>query len=220
MPLVELEHADEERARALGERRRLGQERLQVHERGEDRRGLDAELADQPRREVGDRADRVDAANRPDGDAVRERVEQVAHRRAVEARRGPPVAVDVEHDRHAAAREASARERERGLVRALDEQDRRPEAPDLARDAQREERVERRAVERAHRERRDELEDPVASRSVVDGAAEHAHVEHVRERVELEPERVVERQPVARPPDQQQAVLHDAARSRIRSSSS
>ena len=46
-----------------------------------------------------------------------------------------------------------------------------------------------------------------------------AHVELVRERVPLAAQRLGERQPVPGPPDEEHAMLHAAAVSRIRSSS-
>jgi hypothetical protein len=129
--------------------------------------------------------------------------------------------VHVEHDRNATARERPPHQYERRLVRSLDEHDRRPEPAKLARDAPRQQRVERNAVERAHRKRAHEREDVIAARRAGRRAREHAEVGDVRERGELAPAALVERQPVARPTDEQEARLHArAARSRICSSRS
>ena len=120
-PLVELERADEQRDRALGQRSGRNEERLQVHEGGERRRRLDSELANHSGREVRDRPHLVDVPHRPGRDAVGERVEETARPRAVQPRRGAPVAVDVEDHLRAAAREAPRDHRRRRVVRALDE---------------------------------------------------------------------------------------------------
>ena len=105
--LVELEHADEQRRRLLGQRlRRALEEELEVHERGELARRLDAELAHEARRVGRDRAHRVGAAQAERADGVGERRERAPERRAVEPRGRAPVAVQL--DDHLRARAARA----------------------------------------------------------------------------------------------------------------
>ena len=97
-----------------------------------------------------------------------------------------------------------------GLVGALDEDRVGAEVSNLAANPERQGRPEARPVERP---RRDEVEGLVAART----AGQDAHVELFVERVELSPKARLERQPVARAPDDQDARLHAAARARISS---
>ena len=140
--LVELERADEQRNRALGQRSGRNEERVQVHERRERGRRLDPELANHPGREVRDRPHLVDVPHRPGRDAVGERVEEATRLRAVEPRRGAPVAVHVEDHLRAAAREAPRDHRRGGVVRALDEHRVRVELAQQLADPERKRRVE------------------------------------------------------------------------------
>ena len=211
--LVALEHADEERATAApatGVDRT--EERVEIHERRERRRRLDARRSHEPGRVARDRPHGVDAPNRLERDAIGQRRQELPRAGAVEPRRGPPVAVHLEDHRLAAPR----REHGGRLVRALHEHRVGLERLDLAPGAERQLGPEPRPVELLAP--RHEPERLVARRRAVARAREHAHVELGRERVELALQVRLERQPVARPPDDQDSRLHAAARTRISSS--
>ena len=71
---------------------------------GNSRGRLDAELADEPGRVRRERAHGVGAAEAEGADGVGERRERAAQRRAVEPRRGAPVAVQLDDDLRARVR--------------------------------------------------------------------------------------------------------------------
>ena len=212
-PLVVLEHTDEQRSRRRGQGHGRAEERLQVHERGEDGGRLDTVRADERRRVVGDRPHRIGPAQRGDRDAIGDRVEQPARRRPVQPGGRPPVAVDVEDHRRVQARQRAAEQDEPRLVRTLDEDGVGPRPAQLAAGAERQAEEVEGAVEAARPVRPRELEDAVASRGAVDAARQHAQVEPLEEHVELRLQALAERQPVPRPADQQQPPLpaHPAA---------
>jgi hypothetical protein len=133
-------------------------------------------------------------------------------RRPVEATERPPVAVHLDDDARARARE----DRRGALVWALRDDRLRAEGPRLARDPAREQRPETRPVERTRRWHKAE-----ALVAVAVAVREHAEVEHLPERLELARAAGGQRQvvPVAR--DEQDPRLrrcHPAARKRIASS--
>jgi hypothetical protein len=100
--------------------------------------------------------------------------------------------VDVGDDARRDTGESPADEREGGLLATLHEDGVRPEAAELARDAERQQRVERRAVERARAHGRGERKARVGA--VPAGRApEDAHIQLLVERVELLCERRRER---------------------------
>src|SRR5205085_4097139 len=136
-----------------------------------------------------------------------------------EPRCGTPVAVELEDHARIAPRKPPRSESGRRLVRTLHEEDVRAKLTQLARDADRERRVEERAVERARPNRFREPERRIVAVRPLGRAREHAEVELVAECGPFACERGVERQPVTRPPDEQHAGLQPASSSSFRSSS-
>ena len=165
---------------------------------------------------AGDRAHAVRARAARSGERIGERARApcaAASRRAASpARRSPWMsAITVVGTRASAAPE----EHERGLLRALREDGVGPEAPQLARDAERQQRVERGAVERARPNRPHEREARGRSPLPPPRAREHAHVELGRRaRRTSAASDGDERQRVARPADHEQLPLHRRAASR------
>ena len=184
--LVSLEHADEEGDRAVGERRdgRLREGR-ELRVRREHAGRLDAHVADDAGREGRERAHGVRPPKGDERSAVGERGDERARGRAVEARPGPPVAVDLDDDRRVAPRKRSARERGECLVRALGEDRVGGPVAQLPRDPGRERAVEARSVERGDGGATLEGERPVAGRRPAGCGSEDAEREPLLERGEL-----------------------------------
>ena len=199
--LVALEHADEERRRLFRQRNdRTRGERRDVEVRRERRHRLDPELPHEVARERRDRAHRIGMANRSTRRAPADRLEQAPQRRSVEARRGVPVAVHLQQHARTAPREPAPGQDAGRFVRALRDHDLRSERAQLAGDPQGKPEIERR------RAGGNELETPVVDRAVC-GAREDAQLELVAERIPLACERRVEREPVARATDEEDAGL-------------
>jgi hypothetical protein len=126
--LVPLEHADEQRGGPLRERRRRRRgERREVGVSREHGGGLDAVVARERDGEVRQRTDGVCPPQRPRREPVGDCAERAAGLRAVEARRGAPVAVELDHELRRDPRQPSCGEHRQALERALDEDDLRPE---------------------------------------------------------------------------------------------
>ena len=116
-----------------------------------------------------------------------------------------PVAVQVEHDPRLAAREPSAEQDRRDVVRSVHEDRVGLEVAKLTCDAHRERQVKGEAVEQARSDGLDEMERVVVRRIGVDRAGEHAHVRDVVQRVELLLRRGGEGHAIPRSPDEQNA---------------
>src|SRR5581483_3939937 len=204
--LVELEHSDEQ-CRGLRRERhgRTLAEELEVHERGELRGGLDAELAHEPARVRRDRANGVRPAEAVRADRVGERRERAPERRPVEARRRAPVAVQLDDD----PRTHPCEPQERRLVRALRHDRVRAMRGRDPTDAKRQQHVEQQAVE--SREPADEVEGAVVARPAVRRGREHAHLEPLAKRRELPLEARRQRQLVSRARDEEHAWLRHSS---------
>ena len=97
--LVALEDADEEHARLGRDRDAIAGEGVEVGERRELGGGLDAELADEAGRERRDRPHGVGVADAERAHAVGQQARATAaQRRAVQARSGAPVAVQLDDE--------------------------------------------------------------------------------------------------------------------------
>ena len=206
--LVGLEHADEERRRSLRQRdrRRRGEGR-QIHvglEGGG--RGSPAHFLDQTLGVARERTHGVGAAERGAPDDVGERREEPPRRRAVQPRRGPPVAVHLEHDlRPAPARKRPAHERRRGGVGVLRDDRLGPEVDDLPAHVEGQAEVEEGAVEQSDPARSEQAEAVVGGGAARIGRGDDAKVELALERIELPGEPVRKRQAVPQPADHQDA---------------
>src|SRR5581483_92023 len=182
-------------------RRRRRRERIRVEIRDERRRRLDAEPPDELARE---RRHRAHGVRVPDGRAcgsTADRFEEPAQRRAVQPRRGLPVAVHLEHDLRRYARERSSGQRRGRLVRALRDDDVRAKGAQLARD------LEGQLQIRGRRAGTEEPETPVGSLP----GREHAEIELDGERVPFACDLGIKRQPVSRAADEENARSHDDA---------
>jgi len=120
-------------------------------------RRLCACLADDPRRVARDGAHPVGLANGGLRDAVGSRAEQAAEAGAVQPGRRAPVAVDVGDHGRLDASELPGGERSRRFVAALRDDGGRPERAQLAREPERQRRVERGAVDAGDRLHEPEL---------------------------------------------------------------
>src|SRR5581483_334629 len=145
------------------------------------------------------------------------RIQQAPERRAVEPRRLVPVALHVEDGLRPDAGERAGREKRDGLVHALYERGLRPELPQLARDADRQQKIEEQPVEASRADRRDEVEVLVTGRPALGRGREHAVLDDRRHGIPLAPLRAVERQTKAFPGDEEDARLHAPAASSTRS---
>ena len=212
--LVALEHADEQGLWPLRQGlRRFLQERVEVHERRELIGRLQSERADERRRVPRHGADAVGLAEPHQSDAVGDGVQRRSQPRPVQSGRRAPVAVEIGDHGGVDPSEATPGECSGSLVCALREHGVRPEVAQLAGDAHRQCREERRAVERRQRAR--EMKAVVVAAS----AREYAEVELVPEGVPLAREARRQRQADA-PRDEQDARLHErAARRNVDSSS-
>jgi len=115
--------------------------------------------------------------------------------------------VDVDDNARRDSGQLPSEEHERSLLPALCGNGVRPKAAELTRDAEREERVERGAVEHAGPHGANEPEARIRPLAA-GGARKHAHVELRGERVELPRERGGKRERVAGAPHHQQLPSH------------
>ena len=205
----------------VGQRRRRDRERLEIHERRKVGGRLDAELADESRRERRDGAHGVGAAERRTP-RPRRRAGRAAG--APPSRRGASTCASRRAPRRrcarararAGARRARPRRRRRSGRRRRPGRNVRSSPRDPRR--QREPEARRRRTTRG-RNGRDERERRVPGRRHRRRGREHAHVELAAERVELAREARRERQPVAGPADEEDAWLAHGARVRATRSS-
>ncbi len=207
----------ERRGRAGSGAGRPLEEGLCVDIRREDRGRLDAERPDETARLRRDGAHRIRSAHRVRRERVVQRVQEPAQRRAVEARRLVPVSLHVEDDLRPRARPRARGEERHELVDALHECGLGLEGAQLARDAERQQQIEERAVEHPRPSGADEVKPIVAGRPPGGRSCEHAVVDDAGERVPLALLRALERQAEALARDEEHARAHAPASSRTRS---
>ena len=127
--------------------------------------------------------------------------------------------MQLEHDARAAPCKLPRGQRGRSFIGALHEQDLRTKRAQLPRDPKRQGGVEDGAVDTARAKRWRKTERRIVAVGPGRRAREDAQIERLAERIPLASERGIERQPVARPPDEQDARLHRAISSSFCSSS-
>ena len=166
----------------------------------------------------------VGTAERSAPDGVGERGQEPPRRSAVQPRRGPPVAVNLEHDlRPAPAREGATDQRRSGGVGVLRDDRLGPEVDDLPAHVERQSEIEEGAVEQADPARGEQAKTVVGRGAARVCRGDDAKVELALKRIELAVEPVRKRQAVPQPADHEDAgalAACDSARHRRAASSS